>query len=177
MNSEKTLKPALLYGSIIGGILVLHSILLYIMNASFSTYAQVMAYVLPIALLAYALNSYRKEYGGGYLTYSKGVGMGVLFSVVSSLIALIYFIILIKVIDPGYLELMNRMVEEKLLAKGLSEDMIESTMKMTERFRSPWILAISSFLGGIIMGTIYSLIIMIFVKKVPANPFANVQES
>ena len=172
---KNVIEPSLIYGGIIGGIILLHSVVLHIMNASFSTYAQIMAYVLPVGLLTYALHAYRKEYLGGIMPYSKGVGMGVRFSIVNAVIGIAYLIILIKFIDPNYLELINQIAEEKMLQKGLSEEVIEKAMEMTERFRDLAFLSITGFIGSIFMGTIYSLIIMIFLKKEPEDPFASVE--
>ena len=178
MNNSKyknVIEPSLIYGAIIGGVIILHSVVLYVMNATFSTYGQIMGYVLPFLLLIYALYTYRKEYQNGILRYSKGVGMGVMFSIVSSILGVVYLIILIKFIDPGYLELVNNFAEEKLLQKGLDEEKIEQAMEMTERFRSLGFMSISLVLSGILSGAIYSVIIMIFLKKEPKDPFVSVE--
>ena len=171
---KEVIEPSLIYGGIIGGVILLHSVVLHIMNATFSTYGQVMAYLLPIGLLTYALYTYRKEYLGDAMPYSRGLGMGVLFSVVYAMISTAYLIVLVKFIDPNYLELVRQMAEEKMLKKGLNEEAIEQTMEMSERFRSLGFMTIAGFFGIIFMGTVYSLIIMIFLKKEPKDPFVNV---
>jgi uncharacterized membrane protein len=101
--------------------------------------------------------------------------MGVLFSVVYAVITTAYLIILIKFIDPNYMELVRQMTEEKLLKKGLSEDVIEQAMEMDERFRTLGFMSIAGFFGSIFFGTIFSLVIMIFLKKESKDPFANVE--
>jgi len=174
VNNKSKIGPVFLYGSIIGVVTVLQSVILHMTNSTFSTIGLIMGYVLPFALLVYALYAYRKEYMDGYLRYSQGIGMGVLFSIVSSAIAVIYLIILVKFIDPNYPELINQMAEEKMLKKGLDEEMIESSMEMTKGLRSLGFMVVSGFIGGIISGTISSLIIMIFLKKEPKDPFASV---
>jgi len=171
---KEIIEPSLVYGGIIGGVILLHTVILLILKASFSTYAQIAGNLLPIILMAWALYAYRKEYLGGYMSYSKGLGMGVMFSIVSAIIGTIYFIILVKWIDPTYMEQVNMFAEEKMLKKGMSEDIIEQSMEMTARFRTIGFTAVSSFFGGIIMGAIYSAIIMIFMKKESRDPFANV---
>ena len=172
---KEVIEPSLIYGGIIGGVILLHTVVLHIMNATFSTYSIVMGYILPIGLYTYALYTYRKEYLGDVMTYSKGLGMGVMFSVVYAMISTGYLIVLVKLIDPNYLELVKQMAEEKMLKKGLNEEAIEQTMEMSERFRSLGFMTIAGFLGITLMGTIYSLIIMIFLKKEPKDPFANVE--
>ena len=176
-KNKSLLMPVLLYGCIIGGVMVLHSVLMQMTNSTFSTYGQIMAYVLPFLLMLYSLHAYRQEYNGGILRYSQGIGMGTMFSIVSSVITVLYLIILVKFIDPDYLEMVNRMAEEKMLEKGLNEDMIERSMAMTKRFRSLGFMSVAGFFGGIIVGIIYSLIIMIFLKKEPSDPFVSVAEN
>ncbi len=172
---KELIEPSLIYGGIIGGIILIHSFILQIMNANFSTYASVMGIILPVGLLSYCLYSYRKEYLGGIMTYSKGLGMGVMFSIVYAIIGTAYLIILIKAIDPNYLELAKQAYEEKLLNKGYSEDIIEKTMEFQKRFMTFGFMTIAGFFGTIFMGTIFSIIIMIFLKKEPNDPFASVE--
>jgi len=158
-----------------GGVIVLHSVLLQTMNATFSTYAKISGALLPVILLIFTLYSYRKEYLGGVMPYQRGLVMGILISVVYAIISAIFLIILVKYINPDYLELLNQVAEEKMLEKGMDEDMIEQAMELSARFRSLGFITISGFIGAIIMGTIYSAIIMIFLKKDPKDPFASVE--
>jgi hypothetical protein len=172
---KEIIEPSLIYGGIIGGVILLHSVVLQIMNATFSTYSQVMGYILPIGLLTYTLYSYRKEYLGGIMPYSRGLGMGVLFSVVFAMIGTAYLIVLIKFIDPNYLELAKQIAEEKLIKKGYPDEVIEKGMEYQARFMTFGFITIAGFFLTILMGTIFSLIIMIFLKKEPKDPFANVE--
>ena len=178
MNNSKyknVIEPGLIYGAIIGGVIILHSIVLYVMNATFSTYQQIMQYILPFLLLTYSLHAYRKEYQNGIISYSKGLGMGIMFSFVSAILGVIYLIILVKFIDPGYLELVNNFAEEKMLEKGLDEESIEKAMEFTERFRSLGFMSVMTLFSSILTGGIYSAIIMIFLKKGPKDPFVSVE--
>ena len=61
------------------------------------------------------------------------------------------------------------MSEEKLLERGLSEDMIEMQSQLMMKFMTPGMMALSSFISYIFMGTIFSLIIAAILKKEP-NP-------
>jgi tetrahydromethanopterin S-methyltransferase subunit F len=175
-NTYKELvEPSLIYGLIIGFVSLLFSVVMQVMNASFSSTASFAGIIISIGLYAYCLFSYRKEYHGGFMSYSRGVGMGALFSVVSAIIGTAYLIVLIKYIDPGYLEMARKVAEEKLLEKGLPDESIEQMMEMSDRFRTLGFMAITGFFGSIIMGTVFSVIIMIFLKKEPKDPFASVE--
>ncbi len=171
---KRTIEPALLYGGIVGGAIVLHSIILYTLDASFSTYSQIMGYLLPIILIAIVLYLFRNEYLGGIMTYSQGLGMGALIMVVAGVISAVYMYIFLNYLDPDFMKVVFQQQEEKMLEKGMDEAMIEQAMEMTSKMRSPVVMTVMSFLGTAIMGVIYSAIVSIFLKKEPKDPFAAV---
>lgn len=171
---KKTFEPALLYGGIIGGVVILHSVILYALDATFSVYAQVSGYILPFALFFLMLFLYRREYLGGIMKYSQGFGMGTLIAVVAGIIGTAYMFVFMKYIDPDFIKTVVQMQEDKMLEKGLDEAAIEQAMSFTEKFRSVGFMTISSFFGSVIMGAIFSAIACIFLKKEPKDPFAAV---
>jgi hypothetical protein len=173
---KQTFEPALLYGGITGGAILLHSVLLYALDASFSGYSQVAAYILPLALISLVLFLYRKEYRGGYMSYSQSLGMGTLIMVVAGIISAVYMYIFIKYIDPDFVKVIIQMQEDKMLAKGMDEATIEQAMSFTEKFKSAGFMAFSGFFSSVIMGVIISAIVSIFLKKENKNPFAAVEE-
>jgi hypothetical protein len=172
---KKTIEPALLYGGITGGVILLHSVILYALDATFSVYYQVMEYLLPIALLFLVLYLYRKEKMGGIMSYSQSLGMGSLIMVVAGIISAVYMYIFMKYIDPDFVNVIMQMQEEKMLEKAMDEASIETTMEFTSKMKSPGVMAIISFLGTAFMGVILSLIVSIFLKKEPKDPFAAVE--
>ncbi len=175
-NSYKTtFEPALLYGGIVGGVILLHSVVLNALDASFSTYAQITGYILPIALLFLVLHMYRKEQLGGVMSYSQSLGMGSLVMVVTGIISAVYMFVLIKYIDPDYVNVMLQIQEDKLLEQGMDEATIEKAMEMTSKMRSVGFLAVISFFTTSFFGVIFSAIVSIFLKKEPKDPFASVQ--
>ncbi len=171
---KKTFEPALLYGGITGGAIVLHSIILYILDASFSTYSEISVYLLPAALLTLVLYLYRNEYLNRSMTYSQSLGMGSLIMVVAGIIGAVYMYIFLKYLDPGFINLVIQVQEEKMIAKGMDEAMIEQAMAFTEKMRSVGVMTIMSFISTAFMGFIYSLIVSIFLKKELKDPFASV---
>jgi hypothetical protein len=173
---KKTFEPALLYGGITGGAIILHSIILYTLNASFSVYAQVTGYLLPIALITLVLYLYRKEYLGGYMTYTQGLGMGSLIMVIAGIIGAVYMFIFLKYIDPGFIKVVFQMQEDKMLEKGMDEAAIEQAMAFTEKMRSVGVMTAVSFISTAFMGFVFSAIVSIFLKKEPKDPFAAVEE-
>jgi hypothetical protein len=173
---KKTIEPALLYGGITGGAILLHSVVLYALDASFSVYAQIMGYILPIALLYLVLSLYRKEKMGGIMSYTQSLGMGSLIMVVAGIISAVYMYVFIKYIDPNFINVMMQMQENKMLEKGMDEATIEKAMEFTSKMRSVGFMTIMAFVWTAFMGVIFSAIVSIFLKKEPKDPFAAVEE-
>jgi len=177
-NSYKnTIEPALLYGGITGGAILLHSVVLYALDASFSIYSQIMGYLLPIALLVLVLSMYRKEKLNGVMSYSQSFIMGSLTMVVAGVISAIYMFVFIKYIDPDFVNVMMQMQEDKMLEKGMDEAAIEQAMDFTSKMRSVGFLTVMAFVGTAFMGVIFSAIVSIFLKKESKDPFAGVAEN
>jgi hypothetical protein len=118
---------------------------------------------------------------GGFIKYGKLVGLGAVISVVAGIIGAIYLYVLIKAIDPS----VQNIIDEKAMAK-MSEQLakrnmypsqseIDAMMDQTKAFRSPGFMGIAGILSMGIMGTIFSLIVAIFLKKEPKDPFASVE--
>jgi hypothetical protein len=66
--------------------------------------------------------------------------------------------------------------EEKLLSRGaMNEDQVEAALSMSKKMMTPGIMAFSQVFSLTLMGTIFSLILAIFFKKKPADPFFEVK--
>jgi hypothetical protein len=173
---KNTFEPGLLYGGIAGGFSVLHSIVLYTLDASFSVYANVSTYVLPVIILFVMLYLYRNEYGKGTMSYSDGLGMGTLIMSIAGIIGAIYAFIFMKYIDPGFMQMAMQIQEDKMLAKGMDEATIERSMEMTAKLRTPGVILIFAILTSAFFGFVLSLIVSAFLKKEPQDPFAEVKQ-
>ncbi len=175
LTYKNTLEPGLLYGGILGGITVLHSIILYTLDATFSGYAKWGGNLLPIVVLVIALYMYRNEYLKGVMSYSQGLGMGTLIMVIGGIIGMAYSYVFVKYIDPDFINQMVQAQEEAMLQKGMDEASIERAMEFTEKLRSPGVLAIVGLISMLFYGFIASLVISAFLKKEPKDPFAEVK--
>ncbi len=165
------LHPALFYGGILGAFTVFHSVMVSILELSFSGYNQISNYLIPVAGLIYCLYSYRREYLGGVLPYSKAVLMGFSIMIITGIISGIFTFIYLSYINPDFFREAELVMEEKLLNKGMDAAMIEKAMEISARMRTVKWALLGSFIFYIIYGGIVSLIVSAFMKKEPADPF------
>lgn len=168
-NKNDILKHSATYGAIIGFALIIYTILLYIADLSLSRGLGYLSYVIIIAGLYIGIKRFRENEPSEAIKYSKALGVGVLICVFLGFIGSVFTYLQFRFIDPDLVNKILEMSEEKLLDRGLSEDMIEMQSEFMMKFMSPGIMALSSFISYIFMGTVFSLILAAFLKKEP-NP-------
>lgn len=174
-ENKSILIPALLYGAIIGGVSILNLLVQEAFNMHMSLYSRISGNVIIFAGLAFAMYSYRKEYCDNVINYSKALGFGVLTSIVYGIISVGFFLIFIEFINPDYTEIMQAFSEQKLLDRGMSASQIEAAMEAQQRFQTPLFQFVFGFLATVLWGTVFSLIIAIFVKRESKEPFEGVE--
>ncbi len=168
-NKNDILRHSATYGAIIGFALIIYAILLYIGDLSLSKALGWISYIIIIVGLYIGIKKFRENEPSGAIKYSKALGVGVLICVFLGFIGAVFTYLQFRFIDPDLVGKILEMNEEKLLDKGLSEDMIEMQSQFMMKFMTPGMMAISSFISYIFMGTIFSLIIAAILKKEP-NP-------
>lgn len=173
-NKNDILKHSATYGAIIGFALIIYAILLYIADLSLSRGLGYISYIIIIVGLYIGIKKFRENEPSGAIKYSRALGVGVLICVFLGFIGAAFAYLQFRFIDPDLVNKILEMSEEKLLEKGLSEDMIEMQSQFMRNFMTPGMMALSSFISYIFMGTVFSLIIAAILKK-DTNPLENQQ--
>ena len=148
-NKNDILKHSATYGAIIGFALIIYTILLYIADLSLSRGLGYLSYVIIIAGLYIGIMKFRENEPSEAIKYSKALGVGVLICVFLGFIGSVFTYLQFRFIDPDLVNKILEMSEEKLLDRGLSEDMIEMQSEFMMKFMSPGIMALSSFISYI----------------------------
>ena len=176
-NNSSPLKMALTYGiymaiiSIIVTLVVWATSLIETLGLMGSSIIAFINLIITVTLLVIFTKLYRDNLLEGKITFGKAFTFGLLIVICSSLITGVFSYILYKFIDPGYMERIMTVVQEKtyqmLANKGLSEDQIDAAMRAFEEkgVPTPMQSVQSALLGGLIGGSIMSLISSAIVKK------------
>src|SRR4030043_2300558 len=117
-KNPSVLVNALNWGVIIGLISIVYSVILYMLNKTFSQALGYAGIIIIIVGLAVAMKSYRDNVLDGILPFGKAFGFGVLIAVVSGLLGAIFTYLLYQVIDPGLQEKMLEYAADKMLESG-----------------------------------------------------------
>ncbi len=166
-DNKKTtlLANSVRYGLITAAAYVLFSLLMYSLDLSKSAWTGYLAFIILIAGIVVGTKHYRDKINGGYLSYGRCLGSGVLISLMVAVIMAVYTYFFFAVFSPESIAQMKEAAELKMMDQGLSDEQIDQAMAVTGIFTSPATLTIISLISMVFYGFIFSLITSIFLKK------------
>jgi len=156
---------ALNYGIVTGLVMVVYALLLYVFDATTNQYLGYGSYVILLIGIIIATKFFRDKENNGYLNYSKGIGLGTLMALYSSIISGIFTFVLYKYIDPQAIEPMLQQAKEEMYRRGIEGDQLEQSIAVTRQFLKPHWMAISGIFYTTIVGLILSLVVSVFLKR------------
>lgn len=169
-SNRLLLKSTMNNGAILGLALIIFTLLLWMLDATTNRNLSFISYGIIIAGLYLAIKSFRDQEQGGYITYGRALGAGTLTSVFAGIITSFFTFLLYTLIDPGLIDKTYLIMEQAYYDAGMSDNQIEAAMSIAKRFTNPVMMMVLGFLGSVLMGFIFSLILSIFLKK-EADPF------
>ena len=112
-------------------------------------------------------------------SYWGQVSAGTLMSLVGGVIIFLGSMLFTTVVFPEYFNDLRKMGEEVLRTQGMSEGDIKTALDTQAQMQTPFIQALSGFIGTLATGLVVSLIVGAFVRKkeVPAPPTESPQQA
>jgi len=175
-------EAGLVYGAIFGVVSIISSVIFYILGLTMSDFEKYFGMGLMLVLLVFFIYLYRQEYLGGYISYGRVIGIGVIVSLVAGVITAIYYYSMISWIDPNIQLIVDEKSTEAFVKQMAKRDIypsqseVDDMMETSKIFRSPGFISFGILFNSVLMGTIISLIAGIFIKKESKDPFAAIQE-
>lgn len=126
--------------------------------------------VIAIALIVLGTKARRadvppsEEFG-----YGRALGAGVMVVLFGALFGAVFNLVYMQFINPGMADLIVQAQSAKFEAKGMSGAQLEQAEKFTRMMTGPVISSCFNFFGGMIFGTIISLITSAFLKRSAAS--------
>jgi len=160
------LKPALIYGAILGVAGVLVGLILYFMDLTTATWAMWIGPVVTIAVMVYCLVAYRNEYLGGFASYGQILKMAIVIGIISSVIGAIYAYLLYGVLDPDLIDKLRIAAEERIMNNPrIPESYYDQAIERLEKSLNLKKMVQNALIWGTVINAILGLIISAFVKK------------
>ncbi len=126
--------------------------------------------IIQVTIIIIFCVQYGKHQSDG-VTFGKVFGYGFKISLVVSILMILYGLLSFFVIFPEFNDLALQQARAGMEAKGnLTEDQIDKGMEITKKFMQPVPIAIITFLGTLLVGTIASLLGAAFTKKSEPEP-------
>jgi len=175
-NNQKSsfLQATLTWGLITGLAGVVYTLILYFTGLMQNKPIQFAGMIITILCLYLGIKSVRDQNYSGFISYSKSLVTGVLISLFSTIVSLLFIIILYTIIDSGLIDIALQESANQMAGRGMSEDQIEKGLAISRKFFIPF-MAFGVLFFGTLSGFVISLILSIFLKK-EENPFANTSE-
>lgn len=163
-NQTTTTRTALKWGVIIGIISIIYSTAIMVSGQIANQSLSYLFYVVMAIGIFMAMNDFKKE-NQGFMSYSQGLGLGVMKSTIVGLISGFFTFAYMKFIDSTMTDQLMKKASEDMEKKGLPDEQIEQAMEYSKMFMSPGALFILGLIGTVFIGFILSLIIAAIVKK------------
>jgi len=160
-------KPALIYGLILGLVSVFTSLVFYLIGMATVNWTNWINMLVVLVLLVYLMIQYRNVHLGGYASFGQ-IFLMVLVSagIISTLIGALYQYLLFTVIDPGLVDQVRIVAEEKIMSNSrIPESMYDDIMdRMEKRMNVGYMIRMALIIGPILYAFI-GLIVAAFIKK------------
>ncbi len=156
------------YGAIAGlAMIIFFLVLHYAGLANTNSPLQWVAYIMMGAIMFYGTRNLRDQAEGGFISYGRALGSGVLISFFCGVILGFFMYIFMKVIDTNQ-EMITKILEQNeqnMLDQNMSEEQIEQAMEMTRKFMTPGFMSLMSVFIYTFFGLLISLVLAFFLKR------------
>ncbi len=172
-------KNALNTAVLIGGVLIILSILFYVFGVKPGSPLNYLSFVVLLAGMIWGTITLRDKYRNGGLSYGDAFLSGFLIATFSGIISAVFSFVFYKWIATEQIGVMLKNAEEQMLEKypQLTDEQIEAFMQMQEKFMTPLGISVMALVSTVLVSLLLALIIAIFLKKqVVADPFAKIEE-
>ncbi|PWG05424.1 DUF4199 domain-containing protein [Polaribacter aquimarinus] len=167
MENQANSKSIILnYGLYLGLIGVVIHLILFATGSllEYQWINSVVSFAAMIALIIIGIKKFR-EANGGFISWGQGVKIGMGITMISAVIAVIYTLLFMNVIDPTFQEQAMEVQKQAWVDAGMTEEQIDGAVEMTQKFQTPGILSAMILAMSAFFGFIISAIVAAIMKK------------
>jgi len=165
-NEPKTGKYALTYGLILGGIGVVFSVMLYMMDMIYekNPVQSIISIAAALIVIFLGVFNYKKE-NEGFLSVKEAIKIGTGIGVIAALISIVYILILANILEPEFWDKTFEAGRQTIIDNNpqLSDEQIDQAIEMQKSMK--WITYPSIIIMNTLFGLIIGLLSGIILKK------------
>ena len=167
-------KTILTFGLISGGMMavMMFATLPFTDSAWLQAHSMVVGYttiVLSFMLVFFGIRSYRENIGGGTITFGRAFAVGILITLISSVLYVVTWEIMYFGI-PSFGERFMTMCAAHIKNSGASPEAIQTQLDQLKYFDNPFINAALTFTEPFPVGLIITLVSAAILRKKAMNP-------
>jgi branched-subunit amino acid ABC-type transport system permease component len=140
-------------------------------NPQFFSLPTLVSWAAMIATYYYAFTQHRDNELGGYMTLGRAMLLGFWIALISGIISAIYMYLYTTVINPDFVSQIVDTAVENAEKKGQDGEAVRDAMEKMSFMFSPTYFVISTIIGSLFIGAIFSLIIGLIVRRDSPRPF------
>ena len=159
-----TTSVAVRFGLLAGLVSIIFSFILFVTQNDQSP-IRWLGLAILIGAMVMAHNAYKKA-NNGFMSYSQGLGIGVIMSGVSGVLGTIFNFLYMKFIDPEYMSRLMETTRTKMEEKGgMSDEQIDQTVVMMQKFSSGGWMVLFGVVGSMLFGLLIALVVSAITKN------------
>ena len=167
-------KTVLTFGLISGGIMtaMMFATLPFTNSVWLQSHSMVIGYttiVLSFMLVFFGIRSYRENIGGGTITFGRAFAVGILITLISSVLYVVTWEIMYFGV-PSFGERFMTMCVAHIKNSGASPEAIQTQLNQLKYLDNPLINAAFTFTEPFPVGLIITLVSAAILRKKPRNP-------
>lgn len=164
-STQPTTKSVSIKWGAIGGLIgIIYFLILDFTGQSQNQPLQYVGMIFTVLFIFLAHKEYKDD-GDGFMSYSKGLGIGTLYSLISSGISSVFVFIYVSFINPQMIETARENAMRGMEESGQSQSQIDQAMPFVEMMTSPVAFLVMGIFFGVFFGFIISLLVSIFTKN------------
>ena len=162
------------YGILLGIIMLLFQVILYVTDNFLAPHWSlgILSFLIMVVIIVTRLKTFKKN-NEGYLKLVQALKIGVGIAIISSIVGIIWTIILTQVLEPNYTELALGVVRDQIIEQypDMTDTQIEQALSFQENFTKLGFMIPISIILSAFFGFIITLVSGLIMKK--DNPYTD----
>ncbi len=159
-QSTSLKKIALNYGVLLALLSIVLQVISYVLDVHIDRpwWLTVLQLLISVSVIVYGIKAFKTE-NTSFLTLSQALNTGLAISLVAGIIAVVFNYIFMNFIDPDFIQKTLDFSREQMIENypDMSQAQIESSLEISAKFMTPWIMSAFAIIATLFFGFIISL--------------------
>nr|WP_320120606.1 DUF4199 domain-containing protein [uncultured Marinifilum sp.] len=166
MYKKPILKHSFLFGSLVGGVLILAALTFYFKGISINFHPTLLFVnrFLIVLGIYFSVKKYRDEEISGIISYGRALACGIITIGIASTYYALFIYVLTSYFDSSIIQDAVNFTEKGLVEVGYEDDQVELLMSIYRKI-TPGIFAFGQWFGKLSAGVFFSLIVSFFFRS------------